>query len=48
MLSLAESLYRHTTHILSFLPKTEVTSRGNADRDALVGSMEEEFTRASF
>ena len=48
VLSLAESLYRHTTHILSFLPKTEVTSRGNADRDALVGSMEEEFTRASF
>ncbi|MEO4926615.1 DNA primase, partial [Bacteroides uniformis] len=35
-------------HILSFLPNTEVTSRGNADRDALVGSMEEEFTRASF
>ena len=48
VLSLAESLYRHTTHILSFLPNTEVTSRGNADRDALVGSMEEEFTRASF
>lgn len=48
VLSLAESLYRHTTHILSFLPHTEVTSRGNADRDALVGSMEEEFTRASF
>ena len=33
VLSLAESLYRHTTHILSFLPNTEVTSRGNADRD---------------
>ena len=48
VLSLAESLYRHTTHILSFLPNTEVTSRGNADRDALVDSMEEEFTRASF
>ena len=29
-------------------PNTEVTSRGNADRDALVDSMEEEFTRASF
>lgn len=48
VLSLAESLYRHTTHILSFLPNTEVASRGNADRDALVDSMEEEFTRASF
>ena len=41
VLSLAESLYRHTTHILSFLPNTEVTSRGNAARDALVDSMEE-------
>lgn len=48
VLSLAESLYRHTTHILSFLPDTEVTSRGNADRDALVQCMEERFTRAEF
>lgn len=48
VLSLAENLYRHTTHILSFLPSTEVTSRGNADRDALVSSMEKEFTRACF
>lgn len=48
VLSLAESLYRHTTHILSFLPSTEVTRRGNADRDALVHSMEESFTRAQF
>ena len=48
VLSLAESLYRHTTHILSFLPATEVTSRGNADRDALVQCMEKKFTRAEF
>ena len=48
VLSLAESLYRHTTHILSFLPTTEVSSRGNADRDALVQCMEEKFTRAEF
>ena len=48
VLSLAESLYRHTTHIFSFLPGTEVTSRGNADRDLLVQSMEDKFTRAQF
>ena len=48
VLALAESLYRHTTHILSFLPATEVTSRGNADRDALVQCMEKKFTRAEF
>ncbi|WP_294588354.1 DUF3987 domain-containing protein [uncultured Bacteroides sp.] len=48
VLSLAESLYRHATHILSFLPTTEVTSRGNADRDALVQCMAERFTRAEF
>ncbi len=39
VLSLAESLYSHAIHILSFLPATEVTSRGNADRDALVQCM---------
>ena len=48
VLSLAESLYRHTTHIFSFLPATEVASRGNADRDLLVQSMEDTFTRAQF
>ena len=48
VLSLAENLYRHTTHILSFLPGTEVTRRSNADRDALVQCMEERFTRAEF
>ena len=34
--------------ILSFLPATQVTSRGNADRDALVQCMGERFTRAEF
>lgn len=48
VLSLTESLYRHATHILSFLPTTEVTSRENADRDALVQCMAERFTRAEF
>lgn len=48
VLALAESLYRHSTHILSFLPNNEVVSRGNADRDELIGCMSEEFTRASY
>ena len=48
VLELVTPLYRHATHILSFLPSTEVKHRANADRDALVDSMEEEFTRASF
>ena len=48
VLSLAESLYSHAIHILSFLPATQVTSRGNADRDALVQCMGERFTRAEF
>ena len=48
VLALAESLYRHSTHILSFLPNNEVVSRGNADRDELIGCMGEEFTRSSY
>ena len=35
VLSLAEPLYCHATHILSFLPSTEVSHRPNADRDYL-------------
>ena len=34
--------------LVSFLPATQVTSRGNADRDALVQCMGERFTRAEF
>ena len=48
VLALAEKLYRHTIHILSFLPTTEVTRRSNADRDALLQCMGMEFTRAEF
>lgn len=48
VLSLAEKLYRHATHILSFLPAPQVTRRGNADRDALLQCMEDEFKRAEF
>ena len=48
VLELTESLYRHATHILSFLPGTEISRRSNADRDALLQSMEREVTRSAF
>ncbi len=48
VLELTESLYRHSTHILSFLPGTEIVRRSNADRDALLQSMGQEFTRSAF
>ena len=43
---LVTPLYRHATHILSFLPSTEVKHRANADRDALFEAMGNQFTRA--
>ena len=46
MLELVTPLYRHATHILSFLPSTEVKHRANADRDALFEMMGNQFTRA--
>lgn len=48
VLSLAESLYCHIIHIFSFLPQAETTSRGNAERDALLHSMASTFTRLEF
>ena len=45
VLSLAEPLYCHATHILSFLPSTEVSHRPNADRDYLFQQLGDEFTR---
>ena len=45
VLGLVTPLYRHATHILSFLPSTEVSRRGNADRDALFEILGNEFTR---
>ena len=45
-LELVTPLYRHATHILSFLPSTEVKHRANADRDALFEAMGNQFTRA--
>ena len=46
VLELVTPLYRHATHILSFLPSTEVKHRANADRDALFEIMGNQFTRA--
>lgn len=48
VLSLAESLYCHIIHIFSFLPQAETTSRGNAERDALLHNMASTFTRLEF
>lgn len=45
VLELVTPLYRHATHILSFLPSTEVKHRANADRDALFEAMGNQFTR---
>lgn len=38
-------LYCHATHILSFLPNTEISHRPNADRDYLFQKLGDEFTR---
>ena len=46
VLELVTPLYRHATHILSFLPSTEVKHRANAARDALFEAMGNQFTRA--
>ena len=45
VLSLTEVLYCHATHILSFLPSTEISHRPNADRDYLFQKLGNEFTR---
>ena len=41
---MAEPLYLHATHILSFLPTGEITSRGLSEKDSLLSSMPDEFT----
>lgn len=45
VLELVTPLYRHATHILSFLPSTEIKHRANADRDALFEALGNTFTR---
>ena len=46
VLELVTPLYRHATHILSFLPPSEVSHRANADRDAFFEALGIQFTRA--
>lgn len=46
VLALAEPFYRHATHILSFLPSTELTRRTNADRDNFFCTLPPTFSRA--
>lgn len=44
VLSLSEPLYVHATHILSFLPATEVKRRSLSDRDRLLAARPDVFT----
>ena len=46
VLNLVKPLYCHATHILSFLPSTEMSHRTNADRDSFFESLGMKFTRA--
>lgn len=46
VLAIMEPLYRHTLHILSFLPSTEIRRRVNADCDMLFDSLGDSFSRA--
>ena len=45
VIGLVKPLYRHATHILSFLPSSEIPHRANADRDAFFDALGDEFTR---
>ncbi len=47
-LSMAEPLYLHAAHILSFMDSVKMVSSGSADRDMLLASMPDEFTRQEF
>ena len=48
VLNLAEPLYCHAMHVLSFLPNTEISHRPNADRDFLFQQLGKEFTRKEY
>ncbi len=48
VLRLAEPLYAHAMHVLSFLPRTEMSRRPNSERDELFKSLGNEFTRKDF
>ncbi len=47
-LSMAEPLYLHAAHILSFMDSVRMVSSGSADRDILLAAMPDEFTRQDF
>ncbi|MDD2954597.1 MAG: DUF3987 domain-containing protein [Parabacteroides sp.] len=48
LLTIAEPLYLHAIHILSFLPAGEITSRGLSEKDQLLSCMPDEFTSAQW
>ncbi len=45
---IAEPLYLHAAHILSFMDSVQMVSSGSADRDVLLASMPDEFSRQEF
>ena len=47
VLSLAEPMYLHAVHILSFLPANEVKNRGMADQERLFITLDTGFTYQS-
>lgn len=47
VLSLAEPMYLHAVHILSFLPANEVKNRGMADQERLFIALDTDFTYQS-
>ncbi len=47
-LSMAETLYLHATHILSFMDSVQMVSSGSSDRDMLLASLPHEFSRKEF
>ncbi len=46
VMGMIEPLYRHATHILSFLPGNEVNRRTNAERDAFFAALPDCFSKS--
>ena len=47
-LSMAEPLYLHATHIISFINSIEVKNRNISDRERLLDMMDDEFSRSQW
>ena len=47
-LSMAEPLYLHATHIISFINSIEVKNRNISDRERLLDMMDDEFNRSQW